>query len=212
PSCSGCAECGFVLDQAMRSRFGEDNPAVRREAALSLIAQSDALCEHYLVGVSERRNQVRAGLSVTSLLLNTLSGVLKPISTSAALTAAGTFSQGASTSIENTVMGGNEYRLIYTAVKNGRQERRRILYADINGGQFDTWSADSIVAYLTPYHLDCGLNYALERLDAATSALGSREPDPPPVARQLPNDGPGPATVPESTPEAAPDGMRAPPS
>ena len=69
-------------------------------------------------------------------------------------------------------MNGNEYRLIYTAVKNGRQERRRQLYADIAEGEFDTWSSSSIASFLTPYHLDCGVNYALERLEAAARELG----------------------------------------
>lgn len=152
----------------------------RRELAYSLIAQSDASCENYLVGVSEQRNWVVGSLSIASLFFNALSVLSKPTQTKNALTQAAGFSTGTSSELQKTIMNGAEYRLIYTAVKNGRQERRRQLYADIDEGKFDTWSSTSITSFLTPYHHDCGINYALERLEAAARELGKTPADPPP--------------------------------
>ncbi|MDP3383707.1 MAG: hypothetical protein Q8S47_10320 [Phenylobacterium sp.] len=167
-------------DQALAGRVdagAASTAQARRELAYTLIAQSDASCENYLVGVSEQRNKVVGGLSIASLFFNALSVLSKPAQTKNALAQAAGLSTGASSELQNTIMNGNEYRLIYTAVKNGRQERRRQLYADIHEGKFDTWSSTSITSILTPYHHDCGINYALERLEAAARELGKTPAD-----------------------------------
>lgn len=172
----------LVPDAALAARVDADGAPkeARRELAHSLIAQSDASCENYLVGASVEENRWDGGLSIAALLFSTLSGLASPKQTKDALSAGSTFAQGTRTSLKDTVLAGNDYQLIYTAVKNGRQERRRQLYADIETGAFDTWSSNSITTFLTPYHLNCGINYALERLEAATRELGKTPPDPPP--------------------------------
>jgi hypothetical protein len=165
-------------DQQVLDKFksGSEEPEIRRELAFNLIAKSDSACEDYLIGLSAQRNFWAGGLAVGASLLSTAGGVTTPVRSANLISAGSSAAQNTSRLLTETVFGGNEFRLLYSAVKNGREERRRQLFDDINRGGFDKWSMQSIQTYLTPYHFDCGINYALDRLASASDAQGARPP------------------------------------
>jgi hypothetical protein len=198
----------LTVSPDFQTRFKDPNSgaALRHEFAYTLIAQSDADCEDYLVGISVVQGRVGGSLSVTSLLLSTIATITTPLRSAHLLSAGSTALSGSEKALKDTVFGGNEYRLLYTAVKSGREERRRQLFADIEGGAYDTWSAESIAAHLTPYHLNCGINFGLERLEAATKELAAKPAGPPPTpSPPLAPAAPAPAALPApAAPAVAP--------
>jgi hypothetical protein len=166
----------FDAASAPNSSTAAQMPALRRELASSLIAQSDRLCEDYLTGVSVVRNGYATGLGVGALSFSAAGGVTTPVRSANLLSAIASLLTGANTNVSSTLFGGREYPLIYAAVKTGRRAQRDRIITEIekSNGDYSTWGYHSILALVEGYHSDCGVNYGLQRMNAL--ANGATDP------------------------------------
>ena len=158
----------------------------RREYARDLIAQSDLLCEDYLIGVSFQRNAGAGGLDLAALAFSSAGAVTTPLRNAQLLAQISTLLQGSRTKLSDTIFGGKDYPLLYAAVRNGRAAQKARLVGEINGGVFDTWSALAIYNEISTYHLDCGVNYALREIAIAIEQKDSKTPPPATPAPKAP--------------------------
>lgn len=152
----------------------EDRRDLRREMVATLLAVSDVRCENYLVGVSVTANSTRAGFDLTSLALGTAGGVATPEESANLLSALSTLAAGARQSLSDTVFAGRDYPVLYAAIRNGRRAQRDGYLDAAHDGDFDNWDHSSIVALMTSYDLDCGINYGLQLISDAVAAQGAQ--------------------------------------
>jgi hypothetical protein len=149
----------------------EDDPrgnrALRRDFVYGMMAASDVDCEDYLIGVAAVANQTRAGFGATGLALNTAGALATPDRSSRLLNALGALTGSTTTALEDTVFAGRDFQIIYTAVQTGRRSTRDQIRTQLEAGTFDTWGYQSLVALVTPYHLNCGINYGLQQIAEA---------------------------------------------
>lgn len=145
--------------------------AIRRELALSLIGLSDLRCDRYLVSISQDRNTTRGSLDILGLMLAAIGGVASPNTAANWFSAGSTLAQSSRRSLEETVFGGREFGLVYTAIWKGRDEARSALVADITNGTYDTWGQESILSLVRQYDVKCGINYGLSQLSVAVSSV-----------------------------------------
>src|SRR5688500_11660123 len=75
----------------------------RRDYARILLAQSDILCEDYLVGVSYQRNTGTSGLSIAALALSTAGTVTTPVRNAQLLSGVSSILQGTRTTLNDTL-------------------------------------------------------------------------------------------------------------
>jgi hypothetical protein len=140
----------------------------QREYLYRLLADSDAQCEDYLIGASVTRNGLAVLFDTLSAGLTAVGTVIRPETTTQALAAGATFTQNTRKSLNDELLGGQAYGLIYRSVHDGRAEIRQRIYTEAENKVFDQWSAVSIAAYVNGnYHNRCGVNFALGRLSEA---------------------------------------------
>lgn len=154
----------------MDARWVQWDVAVRGRAfATAMMGESDLRCDRYLTAVSVDRNVTRGTLDVVGLTLGAIGGVASPNASANWFSAGSTLAQSSRRSLEDTVLGGHEFGLIYSAVWSGRDEARRGLEARIAKGEFDNWDWRPILSLVRQYDLKCGLNYGLGRLSQAVA-------------------------------------------
>lgn len=149
----------------------DDQKRDRARALVSaLIGESDLRCDRYLTSVSTDRNTTRGSLDVIGLTLSAIGGAASPNSSANWLSAGSSIAQSSRRSIEDTVFGGREFGLVYTAIWSGRDEARKELEAAVAKGQFDAWGWQGILAVVRRYDVKCGINYGLSRLTQAVAS------------------------------------------
>lgn len=141
-----------------------------RALVFALIGESDLRCDRYLTSVSTDRNATRGSLDVIGLTLSAIGGAASPNSSANWLSAGSSIAQSSRRSIEDTVFGGREFGLVYTAIWTGRDEARKELEAAVAKGQFDDWGWQGILAVVRRYDVKCGINYGLSRLTQAVAS------------------------------------------
>ncbi len=149
----------------------------RRQAVRVLMRLSDAKCEDYLVGIGTIRNTYGSTLQILASVLSTAGGLVAKGPAANAFSAGSTFSQGASSTLNNTLFGGRDFPLLYTAVRSGRRSQAANIERSVEKGEFNDWTPDSILTFVSAYDRDCGVNYALDRLSVAVQ--NSTSPDRP---------------------------------
>ncbi len=160
--------------------------SLRRDLVYGMVSGSDVDCEDYLIGVSATANQTRAGLGVTGLALNAAGAIATPERSSRLLNALGALTGSTTTALEDTVFAGQDFQIIYTAVQTGRRNNRDQMVARLDGGDFDRWGYVSLVSLVTPYHLNCGINYGLQQIAEAVEIQARSRPDSVGVANAAP--------------------------
>jgi len=130
----------------------------------ALVAESDLRCDHYMTSISIDRNTTRGSLDIVGLALSTIGGVASPNRSSNWFSAGSSIAQSSRRSLEDTVFGGREFGLIYTAVWQGRDDARNSLINEINNGQLDYLPPGGVLALVRRYDLKCGINYGLSEL------------------------------------------------
>lgn len=163
-----------LSDSALAKGFlaTADTPAERREMVFALARESDVRCENYLVGVSAVSNEVRSTLDIGGLALGTAGALATPERSANLLSGLATFTGNSRNALSQTVFGGRDFPIIYAAIRNGRRSQRDTLFDAANRGTFDDWGPQSILAYLTGYDLDCGVNYGLQQIANAVDRAG----------------------------------------
>lgn len=141
-----------------------------KQLVYALVAESDLRCDEYLTAVSLDRNATRSGLDIVGLALGAIGGVASPNASANWLSAGSTMAQSSRRSLEDTVFGGREFSLIYTAIWQGREEASAVLLKRADQGDFIDWDWRSILSLARQYDVKCGLNYGLSRLARAVSA------------------------------------------
>lgn len=137
--------------------------------AYYLIGESDIRCENYLVGVAIARNGTDAGLSVSAQALSTIGGLVAPGSAANAFSGASTFVQGTNRTLNDTIFSGQDFHVVYTAVKRGRDRLREDLVRDIDAGRWDTLPHEGVLSRVVPYDLNCGLTFGMNELARAVA-------------------------------------------
>ncbi len=147
-------------------------PSGSREKQLmyALVAESDLRCDRYLTAVSVDRNATRGSLEIVGLALGAIGGVASPNSSANWFSAGSTLAQSSRRSLEDTVLGGREFSLIYTAIWQGRDEASKALLARADKGEFTGWNWRPILSLARQYDVKCGLNYGLSRLTLSVAA------------------------------------------
>lgn len=166
----------------------EGNRSVRRDLVYGMTAASDVDCEDYMIGVSATANQTRASLGVTGLALNTAGALATPERSSRVLNALGALTGSATTSLEDTVFASQDFQIIYTAVQTGRRNTRDQIWARVQSGDLDDWGYASLVSLVTPYHLNCGINYGLQQIAEAVEMQARNSADQTPQTNGGTND------------------------
>jgi hypothetical protein len=138
-----------------------------QEIAYALIAASDSRCEDYLVGVSVQRNSANATLSVGSLVLGTVGGLVAPAESANAFAAGSTLLQGTSRTLNDTIFSGRDFALIYDAVRTGRRRQRRMMETAIDAGDWDGLAVNGVLARVRDYDHNCGVTYGLTEINRA---------------------------------------------
>jgi hypothetical protein len=154
---------------------GEDRD-LRRDFVYGMTSASDVDCEDYMIGVSAVANQTRAGLGATGLALNTAGALATPERSSRLLSALGGLTGSTTTALEDTVFASQDFQIIYTAVQTGRRNTRDQFWQRLEAGEFDTWGYPSLVSLITPYHLNCGINYGLQQIAEAVEFQARNPP------------------------------------
>lgn len=162
--------------QDFEARDAPGNRAVRRDLVYGMTAASDVDCEDYMIGVSAMANQTRAGLGVAGLALNTGGALATPERSSRLLNALGALAGSTTTALEDTVFASQDFQIIYTAVQTGRRNTRDQIWARLDTGAYDTWGYESLVSLVTPYHLNCGINYGLQQIAEAVEFQARNPP------------------------------------
>lgn len=172
------------------ARAGEDPRVVRRDLVHGMLALSDVECEDYLIGVSVAANNTEAGLGLAGLALSTASAVSTPERSSKLLAQLSALTGTSATALGDTVFAGRDFQVIYSAIQTGRRRDRERLFAQVKNRELDDWGYQSLIAAVTPYHLNCGLTYGLQQITEAVEEQARRQdggaapgvaPAPPPV-------------------------------
>ncbi len=169
-------------DDAIATANAAEKRALRRDLVYGMLSASDVDCEDYLIGVSATANQTRAGFGVTGLALSTAGSIATPERSSRLLNALGALTGSTTTALEDTVFAGQDFQIIYTAVQTGRRNNRDQIGARLERGDLDAWGYTSLVYLVTPYHLNCGINYGLQQIAEAVEIQARSRPDSPGVA------------------------------
>lgn len=162
--------------EAFDSRWGlaaasdEQKRDRARALVFALVGESDLRCDRYLTSVSTDRNTTRGSLDVIGLTLSAIGGAASPNSSANWLSAGSSIAQSSRRSIEDTVFGGREFGLVYTAIWTGRDEARKELETAVSKGQFDAWGWQGILAVVRRYDVKCGINYGLSQLTQAVAS------------------------------------------
>jgi len=185
-SAAALASCGTVGEklspepltltgtEAARAQGATTN--AQKEIARRLIAKSDTDCENFLIGASVARNTTASVFDVASAALNGVGSVIAPADTARALSAASGFTQSTRKTLNDELLGGYAFGILYRAVHEGRDGLRQELHDEIDAGAFNTWSAESIRDYINGrYQTKCGINYGLSRLGEAESRAEQAE-------------------------------------
>ena len=137
--------------------------------AYYLIGASDIRCDNYLVGVAIARNGTDAGLSVSAQALSTIGGLVAPGSAANAFSGASTFAQGANRTLNDTIFSGQDFHVVYTAVKRGRDRLREYMVQQIDAGQWNTLPHEGVLSRVVPYDLSCGVTFGMNELARAVA-------------------------------------------
>jgi len=137
--------------------------------AYHLIGRSDIQCENYLVGVAIARNGTDAGLSVGAQALSTIGGLVAPGSAANAFSGASTFVQGTNRTLNDTIFSGQDFHVVYTAVKRGRDRLREDMITQIDAGQWNTLPHEGVLSRVVPYDLSCGVTFGMNELARAVA-------------------------------------------
>ena len=205
-------ESRFSATYARESQGGQYDGALRRELLYSLVAESNAKCDNYLVGLAGIQNSYDTGLNLGRSALTTAAGLSSPERSANMLAAFATFLGSTNEEITSNVFGGKDIEVLTSAVKGGRATEEAILFSRARDGDFDRWDATSVLREVHAYDQNCGISYGLRKLqEAVVVAQGfqvgeanSRRPaavapPAPPVVNPglvvpvVPGDGEGPA-------------------
>jgi len=140
-----------------------------KQLMYALIAESDLRCDRYLTAVSIDRNATRSSLDIVGLGLGAIGGVASPNGAANWFSAGSTLAQSTRRSLEDSILGGREFGLIYTAIWQGREAASSDLLARADRGDFNSWDWRPILSLARQYDVKCGINYGLSRLTVAVS-------------------------------------------
>lgn len=185
---------------------------LRRELARSLIAQSNAKCDNYLVGITGAQNSADIGLNLTQLALTTAGGLASPEESANLLSSLATFFGATNRELKDNLFGGREIEVIAQAVLAARSVEEQALRARIEGGAFDRWDGTSVLHDVHDYDQKCGIGYGLRSIAAAVEVARTvearrvREAAPEAVDATVPNPAapPPPRNPPQPAPAPAP--------
>lgn len=157
----------FSTAYAREDQGGTFDGDLRRELLFSLIADSNAKCDNYLVGLAGVQNSYDTSLNLGGLALTTAAGLSSPQRSANILAALGTFFGSANEEITNNVFGGKDIEVLISAVKSSRATEQAILESRARAGDFDRWDATSILREVHAYDQNCGISYGLLKLQEA---------------------------------------------
>ncbi|MDO9607882.1 MAG: hypothetical protein Q7J26_05120 [Brevundimonas sp.] len=140
-----------------------------KQLVYALVAESDLRCDRYLTAVSIDRNATRSSLDIVGLALGAIGGVASPNASANWFSAGSTLAQSSRRTLEDSVFGGREFSLIYTAIWQGREEASKDLLKRADDEEFKAWDWRPILSLARQYDVKCGLNYGLSRLTRAVS-------------------------------------------
>ena len=165
------AEASKAAETRMDEQWVKWNAETRgKQLVYALVAESDLRCDRYLTAVSIDRNATRSSLDIAGLALAAIGGVASPNASANWFSAGSTLAQSSRRTLEDTVLGGREFGLIYAAVWQGREEASKALMKRADDGEFKTWDWRPILSVARQYDVKCGLNYGLGRLTQAISS------------------------------------------
>ncbi|CAL1691075.1 hypothetical protein MMB232_01210 [Brevundimonas subvibrioides] len=141
--------------------------ALRNEAIDVLLQTSNSNCNDYMVGIGAGRNTYGVGFSILGSAFSTLGSLVAKGPAANGFSAASNFSQGTSSTLTQTLFGGREFPLLYSAVMAGRRAEQAEIIRRRDGGYFNSWSGSSILTLMRSYDQLCGVNYGIERLTIA---------------------------------------------
>jgi hypothetical protein len=161
-------EANKRAEEVMDAQWAKWNADTRgMQLTYALVAESDLRCDRYLTAVSIDRNATRGSLDIAGLALAAIGGVASPNTSANWFSAGSTLAQSSRRSLEDTVLGGREFGLIYAAVWKGREDAAETLLGRAKAGEFRTWDWRPILSLARQYDVKCGLNYGLGRLGQA---------------------------------------------
>ena len=164
-------EATKAAEDRMDAQWAKWNAETRgKQLVYALVAESDLRCDRYLTAVSIDRNATRSSLDIAGLALAAIGGVASPNASANWFSAGSTLAQSSRRTLEDTVLGGREFGLIYAAVWQGREEASKALMKRADDGEFKTWDWRPILSVARQYDVKCGLNYGLGRLTQAISS------------------------------------------
>ncbi len=143
------------------------NGALRRELFRSLLRESDAKCETYLVGIGAGRTAYDTVFGVGSHALVTAGSLASPERSANLLSALGGFFQSTNETLNNNLFGGEDIQVLAGAVRAGRRTEYEVMMLEVTSGVYDTWDAESIMRQAEAYDQKCGIGYGLDRLREA---------------------------------------------
>lgn len=150
-------------------RPGWDEDTRAKQLLYALVAESDLRCDRYLTAVSVDRNATRSSLDIIGLALGAIGGVASPNASANWLSAGSTLAQSSRRSLEDSVFGGREFSLIYTAIWQGRERAAKDLMERADDSEFRNWDWRPILSLARQYDVKCGLNYGLSQLTQAVA-------------------------------------------
>jgi hypothetical protein len=160
-----------AAEALMDAEWAKWNQTTRgKQLVYALVAESDLRCDRYLTAVSIDRNATRSSLDIIGLALGAIGGVASPNASANWFSAGSTLAQSSRRTLEDSVLGGREFGLIYTAVWHGREAAAKTLLNRADAGDFNSWDWRPILSLARQYDVKCGLNYGLGRLTQAVSA------------------------------------------
>lgn len=185
----------FSAAYAREAEGGGFDGDLRRELLYSLIADSNAKCDNYLVGLAGIQNSYDTGLNLGRAALTTAAGLSSPQRSANILAAVATFFGSANEEITNNVFGGKDIEVLISAVKSSRAIEHAILLSRAQAREFDRWDATSVLREVHAYDQNCGISYGLLKLQEAVVIAERSEAE---RLRQNPravNDAPTPPLV-----------------
>lgn len=180
----------FSAAYAREAQGGEFDGDLRRELLYSLIADSNAKCDNYLVGLAGIQNSYDTGLNLGRTALVTAAGLSSPERSANLLAALAGFFGSTREEITNNVFGGKDIEVLSGAVMAGRATEEAILASRASAGAFDRWDATSVLREVHAYDQNCGISYGIRQLQEAVVVAQRFE------AERLVDDGPRPVDAP----------------
>lgn len=154
----------FSTAYAREEQGGAFDGDLRRELVFALIADSNAKCDNYLVGLAGIQNSYDAGLNLGRSALTTAAGLSSPQRSANLLAGVASFLGATREEITNNVFGGKDIEVLTSAVKAGRATEEAILVGRARAGDFDRWDATSVLREIHSYDQNCGISYGLRKL------------------------------------------------